>query len=98
MKNIKNIFDLTDLDESIKKASPILQKFIHNNKDALEVGEGDIHFKEKDLDFVIYTFEKLYFSKSGTLLGGEYPKTSEMKIERIKELSRGITGKNPHRP
>ena len=91
MKNIKNIFDSTDLKECLEKAKPILQHFMQNNKDALEVGEGDIHFKEKDLDFVIYTFEKLYFSRSGTLLGGEYPKTPEMKFHRIIQLSDAIS-------
>ncbi len=90
---MKNYFNLNDLDKCMKRASDIYAEFVRTNKDAMTDGKSDFYIEDKDLDFLIYAFEKYYFSKSGTLLGGEYPKTPKMKVKRINELSRAITGK-----
>ena len=90
---MRNIFNLNDLDKCLLKARDIHKKMVLENKEAIEDGISDYHFNEKDLDFLIYAYEKFYFAKSGTLLGGEYPKTEIEKMERISKLGKAICGK-----
>ena len=91
---MKNIFDLSSIDECMEKAKKIIAKMEKEYKGALRDGEDDfISINEKDLDFVVYAFEKYYFSKYGTLLGGEYPTIPKKKINRVAEIAKAITGK-----